>query len=79
MKAARKAAEEQRSGEVAQIRFAEDDADDFIDAAGMDAAVGQEFFQRQACHFESLRTALGPIRVTLRAGWRPPPVPPGGG
>lgn len=31
-------------------------------------------FQRQAFHFDSLRTALGPIRETLRAGWRPPVV-----
>lgn len=36
--AARKAAEDSRKGEVAQIRFAEDDADDFLDKAGMDEA-----------------------------------------
>jgi len=36
--AARKAAEESRKGEVAQVRFAEDDADDFLDKAGMDEA-----------------------------------------
>lgn len=34
--AKRKAVEEARSGEVADIRFAEDGADDFIDKAGMD-------------------------------------------
>ncbi|MDT8390932.1 MAG: hypothetical protein RRC34_10535 [Lentisphaeria bacterium] len=36
--AARKAAEDARKGEVAQIRFAEDDADDFLDKAGMEEA-----------------------------------------
>lgn len=36
--AARKAAEDARKGEVAQIRFAEDDGDDFLDTAGMDEA-----------------------------------------
>lgn len=36
--AKRKAVEEARGGEVADIRFAEDGADDFIDKAGMDEA-----------------------------------------
>lgn len=36
--AKRKAVEEARGGEVADIRFAEDGADDFIDKAGMDDA-----------------------------------------
>ncbi len=36
--AARKMAEEARSGEVAQVRFAEDDATDFLDEGGMDDA-----------------------------------------
>jgi len=36
--AKRKAVEEARSGEIADIRFAEDGADDFIDKAGMDDA-----------------------------------------
>jgi hypothetical protein len=36
--AKRKAVEEARSGEVADIRFAEDGAEDFIDKAGMDDA-----------------------------------------
>ena len=36
--AKRKAVEEARAGEVADIRFAEDGADDFIDKAGMDDA-----------------------------------------
>lgn len=35
---ARKAAEQSRSGEVAQIRFAEDAAGDYLDAGGMDSA-----------------------------------------
>ena len=35
---ARQAATEARENEVAQIRFAEDGADDFLDAAGMDEA-----------------------------------------
>lgn len=36
--AARKAAEQARADEVAQVRFAEDDADDFLDEAGMEEA-----------------------------------------
>lgn len=36
--AAYKTAEKSRSGEVAQVRFAEDKAGDFMDAGGMDAA-----------------------------------------
>ncbi|MGY8994712.1 MAG: hypothetical protein ACKVK8_11275, partial [Rhodospirillales bacterium] len=36
--AARKAAEESRAGEVAQVRFAEDGASDFLDEGGMDDA-----------------------------------------
>ena len=36
--AARRAAEEARSGDVAQKRFAEDDATDYLDTAGMDEA-----------------------------------------
>jgi hypothetical protein len=36
--AARKAAEQSRAGEVAQVRFAEDGASDFLDEGGMDDA-----------------------------------------
>ena len=36
--AARRAAEEARGGEVAQVRFAEDDATDYLDEGGMDDA-----------------------------------------
>jgi len=36
--AARRAAEESRAGEVAQVRFAEDDGADYLDTAGMDEA-----------------------------------------
>jgi hypothetical protein len=36
--AARKAAEASRAGDVAQVRFAEDDASDYLDEAGMDEA-----------------------------------------
>ena len=36
--AARRAAEESRAGEVAHVRFAEDDASDYLDEAGMDEA-----------------------------------------
>lgn len=39
--AKRKAVEEARAGEVADIRFAEDGAEDFIDKAGMDEADSQ--------------------------------------
>jgi hypothetical protein len=39
--AKRKAVEEARSGDVADIRFAEDGAEDFIDKAGMDEADSQ--------------------------------------
>ncbi len=35
---ARQAAKAERAGEVAQIRFAEDEGDDFLDKAGMDKA-----------------------------------------
>jgi hypothetical protein len=36
--AARKLAEKSRSGEVAQVRFAEDSSEDFMDEGGMDSA-----------------------------------------
>lgn len=41
---ARQAAEQERSGEVAQIRFAEDASSDFLDTAGLDDA-DLEYFQ----------------------------------
>lgn len=45
--AARKAAEESRGGDVAQIRFAEDAQGDFLDTAGMDEA-DLKYFEKAA-------------------------------